>query len=112
MAALLALWTAPAVAQGPAGEPVETVDVVGTIIVAHGGSAEWSAPVLELARRTQTGGPVDVALLMGDAAPAHRFSTSQRASSSRASRGSSWSRCWPRATAGTTSNPGDHRAAA
>ena len=46
---------------------------VGTIVIAHGGSDEWNAPVLALAEAAQTGGPVEVALLMGDAAPRYRF---------------------------------------
>jgi|GEM_PF-384760 len=46
---------------------------VGTIVVAHGGSPEWNAPVLAIARTAPTGGPVEVALLMGDSAPAYRF---------------------------------------
>lgn len=46
---------------------------VGTIVVAHGGSAEWNAPVLRIAQEARTGGPVEVALLMGEFAPQHRF---------------------------------------
>jgi sirohydrochlorin ferrochelatase len=41
---------------------------VGTVIIAHGGSEEWNAPVLELARAVETGGPVEVSFLMGPAA--------------------------------------------
>lgn len=46
---------------------------VGTIVVAHGGSDEWNAPVLALADQAATGGPVEVAFLMGPAATEHRF---------------------------------------
>jgi sirohydrochlorin ferrochelatase len=46
---------------------------VGTIIVAHGGSPEWNAPVVELAKSVQTGGPVEVSFLMGAGAPTNRF---------------------------------------
>src|SRR5690606_31704175 len=34
---------------------------------------EWNAPVLQLAQCAQTGGPVEVAFLMGPAAATHRF---------------------------------------
>ncbi len=46
---------------------------VGTIIVAHGGSPEWNAPVVELAKSVQTGGPVEVSFLMGAGAATNRF---------------------------------------
>lgn len=55
-----------------AGAPV-AAQTVGTIVVAHGGSAEWNAPVLRIAREASTGGPVEVALLMGEFAAQHRF---------------------------------------
>ncbi len=61
-AASLFMLAAPAAAQ-----------TVGTIVVAHGGSAEWNAPVLRIAQDARTGGPVEVALLMGEFAPQHRF---------------------------------------
>ncbi|HEX6642837.1 MAG TPA: CbiX/SirB N-terminal domain-containing protein [Thermoanaerobaculia bacterium] len=54
----------------PASAAAQTV---GTIVVAHGGSADWNAPVLRIAQEAQTGGPVEVALLMGPAAAEHRF---------------------------------------
>ena len=41
---------------------------VGTVIIAHGGTEEWNAPVLELAHSVETGGPVEVSFLMGDGA--------------------------------------------
>lgn len=50
-----------------------SAQTVGTIVVAHGGSAEWNAPVLRIAQEARTGGPVEVALLMGEFAPQHRF---------------------------------------
>ena len=54
--------------------PVEAQrDVVGTVVIAHGGSAEWNAPVLHIAELAQTGGPVTVSLLMGAEAPRYRF---------------------------------------
>ncbi len=49
---------------------------VGTILVAHGASEAWNRPVLELADsvRTDGSGPVEVAFLMGQAAPSHKLS--------------------------------------
>lgn len=46
---------------------------VGTILVAHGADSAWNAPVHEVARATETGGPVEVAFLMGDHTAEHRF---------------------------------------
>ena len=46
---------------------------VGTIVIAHGGSAEWNGYVMEVIRRARTGGPVEVSFLMGEAAKDHRF---------------------------------------
>jgi sirohydrochlorin cobaltochelatase len=45
----------------------------GTILIAHGGSAEWNQHVREVARSTKTGGPIEVSFLMGPEAPTHRF---------------------------------------
>lgn len=45
----------------------------GAIVVAHGGGEEWNARVMELARSVATGGPVELAFLMGPAAATHRF---------------------------------------
>lgn len=39
---------------------------VGTLLVAHGADSAWNAPVLDIARAAETGGPVEVAFLMGD----------------------------------------------
>ena len=91
LAALAALTTAPASAQNghahhgaaPAAERNHTpaqhddaswaAEKVGTIVIAHGGTPEWNAPVLEAAALATTGGPVEVSFLMGDAAPEYRF---------------------------------------
>ncbi len=48
-------------------------DLVGTLLVAHGGSDEWNAEVHAVARAVHTGGPVAVAFLMGAGAPVTRF---------------------------------------
>lgn len=48
-------------------------DVVGTLLVAHGGSDEWNAQVRAVAAEVRTGGPVAVAFLMGAGAPTSRF---------------------------------------
>ncbi|HEX6940247.1 MAG TPA: CbiX/SirB N-terminal domain-containing protein [Longimicrobiales bacterium] len=56
------------------GAPALAADsTVGTIVVAHGGSAEWNAPVLRIAAQAPTGGPVEVSFLMGDSAKSYRF---------------------------------------
>ncbi len=46
---------------------------VGTIVVAHGGDAEWNQRVLSVAARAKTGGPVEVSFLMGPGAKTNRF---------------------------------------
>lgn len=61
--------TAGAAAQEAGGIPAS----VGTLIVAHGGSEDWNAPVLRLAEQVPSAGPVEVSFLMGDAAPGYRF---------------------------------------
>jgi sirohydrochlorin cobaltochelatase len=45
----------------------------GTIVIAHGGDSTWNAGVVEAARAANTGGPVEVAFLMGPAAAKSRF---------------------------------------
>jgi len=45
----------------------------GTILVAHGASADWNAPVHRIAEAARTGGPVEVSFLMGDSAASYRF---------------------------------------
>lgn len=46
---------------------------VGTIIVAHGGDDAWNQQVIDIAARANTGGPIEVAFLMGPGASKHRF---------------------------------------
>lgn len=46
---------------------------VGTVVLAHGGGADWNQPVLDAARNAETGGPVAVSFLMGDSAHVYRF---------------------------------------
>jgi len=45
----------------------------GTIVIAHGGDSTWNAGVIEAARAARTGGPVEVAFLMGRGAATSRF---------------------------------------
>ena len=47
--------------------------VVGTIVVAHGGGAEWNAQVEAVVREVRLPGPVAVSFLMGPGAKANRF---------------------------------------
>jgi len=51
----------------------QSAQQVGTLIVAHGGDSVWNAAVIRQTNDVQTGGPVRIALLMGEGAPAHRF---------------------------------------
>jgi len=46
---------------------------IGTIVVAHGGDSLWNSHVIAAAKAARTGGPVDVAFLMGPAAATTRF---------------------------------------
>jgi sirohydrochlorin cobaltochelatase len=46
---------------------------VGTVVVAHGGDSLWNEGVKRVAREARTGGPVEVAFLMGPEAPRARF---------------------------------------
>jgi sirohydrochlorin ferrochelatase len=64
---LSALGAIPVAAQNVGKGPV------GTIVVAHGGSDEWNAPVLRIAEQASTGGPVEVSFLMGERASDYRF---------------------------------------
>jgi sirohydrochlorin ferrochelatase len=50
-----------------------TAQQVGTIVVAHGGDAEWNQRVLSVAAGAKTGGPVEVSFLMGPGAKTNRF---------------------------------------
>lgn len=68
----------PAVAQQStpptAGEAAALADgQVGTLIIAHGAGPDWNAQVETVAAAVSTGGPVEVAYLMGPAAADHRF---------------------------------------
>jgi sirohydrochlorin ferrochelatase len=56
-----------------AGADAQEAARTGTVLVAHGGGEEWNAQVLEVARRTETGGPIEVSFLMGPGAATHRF---------------------------------------
>jgi sirohydrochlorin ferrochelatase len=47
--------------------------ITGTVVIAHGGDSTWNAGVIEAARGARTGGPVEVAFLMGPAAATSRF---------------------------------------
>ncbi|MGH7573048.1 MAG: sirohydrochlorin chelatase [Gemmatimonadota bacterium] len=51
---------------------------LGTLVVAHGANPEWNAPVQEVVRQADTGGPVEVAFLMGPAAAERRFQDAVR----------------------------------
>jgi sirohydrochlorin cobaltochelatase len=75
LGAALALFpAAPALAQTPAAPlAAQTPAPVGTVLIAHGGDSLWNAGVLEAARQANTGGPLEVAFLMGPAAKTHRF---------------------------------------
>lgn len=46
---------------------------VGTLLIAHGGEPSWNAEVERIARTAKTGGPLELAYLMGPAAATHRF---------------------------------------
>jgi sirohydrochlorin ferrochelatase len=52
---------------------------VGTILIAHGAGAEWNSQVERIAHTAKTGGPLEVAYLMGDAAKTHRFQDAVKA---------------------------------
>ena len=62
---LLLLIAAPAFAQEPA--------IVGTLLVAHGASAEWNAQVEQLAAQAQLTGPLEICYIMGPDAASHLF---------------------------------------
>jgi sirohydrochlorin cobaltochelatase len=64
---MVALFTAPFSAEA------QEAGSVGTIIIAHGGGAEWNAQVESVAALVNTGGPIEVSYLMGPGAKAHRF---------------------------------------
>ncbi len=57
---------------GP-GAQAQPASPTGTLIVAHGGDPAWNDRVRKLAADVRTGGPVEVAFLMGAEARTHRF---------------------------------------
>jgi len=66
LAAVLALSAVPTDAQ-------TAERTVGTLLIAHGGEPTWNAEVERIARTASTGGPLELAFLMGPAAATHRF---------------------------------------
>ena len=50
-----------------------TPRTVGTILIAHGADSGWNAEVERIAHTANTGGPLEVSFLMGNAAREHRF---------------------------------------
>ena len=52
--------------------------LIGTIVIAHGGGAEWNAQVEKIAALVHTGGPVEVSFLMGPGAKTNRFQDAAR----------------------------------
>ncbi|MGH7549595.1 MAG: sirohydrochlorin chelatase [Gemmatimonadota bacterium] len=72
MAWLMGAWALGASGSALAQQPL------GTLVVAHGANPEWNAPVEEVVRQADTGGPVEVAFLMGPAAAERRFQDAVR----------------------------------
>lgn len=70
IAALAAVTT---MAEVPAASRAQSPSAVGTLIVAHGAGDAWNSQVIALAHDSKTGGPVDVAFLMGPGAAKYRF---------------------------------------
>jgi sirohydrochlorin ferrochelatase len=68
-----ALLTSLVVTRPPNTLAAQTARSIGTIVIAHGGEAEWNAEVERIARTANTGGPIELAYLMGPAAATHRF---------------------------------------
>lgn len=64
--ASLLLIPAPSLAAQQAGS-------VGTLLVAHGASAEWNAQVEQLAAQAHLNGPIEICYIMGPAAATHLF---------------------------------------
>jgi sirohydrochlorin ferrochelatase len=71
-AGALAAHPPSAQAPSPAGPAVPGAEV-GTIVVAHGGGADWNAQVEAVVKEVRLPGPVAVSFLMGPGAKAHRF---------------------------------------
>ena len=46
---------------------------MGTLLVAHGASAEWNAQVEQLAAQAQLTGPLEICYIMGPGAASHLF---------------------------------------
>lgn len=66
MLAAALMPSAPLHAQAP-------TRTIGTLLIAHGGEPSWNAEVERIARTANTGGPLQLAYLMGPAAATHRF---------------------------------------
>lgn len=58
---------------GPVAVRVPAQAHTGTLIIAHGGGPDWNAGVKAMAAQVRTGGPVEVAFLMGPEAKDTRF---------------------------------------
>jgi len=71
---------------GSLAVPAAAQTHTGTLIVAHGGGPAWNAGVRELAAQAHTGGPVEVAFLMGPEAKDTRFQDMVARLSSRGAR--------------------------
>jgi len=89
-ALIVALASAPLAAQSaarttaqPAAPAAASSSVpatkVGTILIAHGASAEWNSQVERIAHTAKTDGPLEVSYLMGEAAKTHRFQDAVKA---------------------------------
>jgi sirohydrochlorin ferrochelatase len=63
----------PAEAAARKPQPAAKAGPVGVILIAHGAEPSWNAEVERIAKTAQTGGPLEIAYLMGPAAKAHRF---------------------------------------
>ena len=66
----IALTATPTIVQ-PAASSAQ--DVVGTLVIAHGGGPAWNALIEEVAQQVELDGPLEVSFLMGPAAKTHRF---------------------------------------
>ena len=63
----------PAEAAARRSQPAVKAGPVGVILIAHGAEPSWNAEVERIAHTAQTGGPLEIAYLMGPAAREHRF---------------------------------------
>jgi sirohydrochlorin cobaltochelatase len=70
-ALLLLAAVAGAPAASAAAQPAPRT--IGTLLIAHGGEPAWNEEVERIARTASTGGPLELAFLMGPAAATHRF---------------------------------------